>query len=204
MVTVTAHMSMSVDGFVAGPRAGPGNPLGDDGDRIQDWMYDLAAFAEAQGGDGGVRDDDDAVLRERFDRPGAVVMGRAMFDEGEEPWGNEPPFHAPVFVVTHRARDPLHRAGGTTFTFVTGGLDEAVRLARQAAGDRDVNIAGGAQTVRDAVAANLIDELELHLVPLLFGTGVRLFDELPRGPLPLTIDRVVATNRATHLRYRLT
>jgi dihydrofolate reductase len=204
MPKVTAHMSMSIDGFVAGPHGGPGNPLGDDGTRIQDWMFELAAFVEAQGGDGGVKDEDDAVLRERFDPSGAVVMGRRMFDEGEDPWGDEPPFHAPVFVVTHRDREPLHRDGGTSFTFVTGGLEEAIDRARQVADDRNVNIAGGAQIVRDAIAANLLDELELHVVPLLFGKGVRLFDTLPRGPLAVETDRVVPTGRATHLRYRLT
>ncbi len=210
MPKITTHMSMSIDGFVAGPGGSPANPLGDDGTRIQDWMFELAAFVEAQGGDkaqggvgGGIKDQDDAVLRERFSRPGAVVMGRRMFDEGEEPWGDEPPFHAPVFVVTHRMREPLNRDGGTTFTFVSGGVEEAIDRAREAAGDRDVNIAGGAETVREAIAAQLLDEIELHVVPLLFGKGVRLFDALP-NPLPVTIDRVVPTSRATHIRYRLT
>jgi dihydrofolate reductase len=203
MPKVTAHMSMSIDGFVAGPNGGPGNPLGDDGARIQDWMFDLAAFAETQGGEGGIKDEDDDVLRERYAPSGAVVMGRRMFDEGEDPWGAEPPFHAPVFVVTHDAHEPVHRDGGTSFTFVTGGLEEALDRARDAAGDRDVNIAGGAQTVRDSMAADLLDELELHLVPLLFGQGVRLFDTLPERAHALQIDRVVPTGRATHLRYRL-
>jgi dihydrofolate reductase len=204
MPKVTAHMSMSIDGFVAGPQGGPKNPLGDDGDRIQDWMFELSSFLEAQGGDGGIKDEDDAVLRERFDPSGAVVMGRRMFDEGEDPWGEDPPFHAPVFVVTHRDHEQLQREGGTTFNFVTGGLEEAVDRAREVAGDRNVNIAGGAQTVRDAIAADLLDELELHVVPLIFGKGVRLFDTLPRGPLGVKIDRVVPTGRATHVRYRLT
>jgi dihydrofolate reductase len=203
MPKVTAHISMSIDGCIAGPNGGPGNPLGDGGTSIQDWMFDLASFVEAQGGDGGVKDEDDAVLRERFVPSGAVVMGRRMFDEGEEPWGDEPPFHAPVFVATHRDREPLQRAGGTSFTFVTGGLEEALDQARQAAGNRNVNIAGGAQIVRDAIVANLLDELELHVVPLLFGDGVRLFDTLPRRPAPIQIDRVVATSRATHIRYQL-
>ena len=203
MPKVTAHMSMSIDGFVAGPNGGPGNPLGDDGVRIQDWMFDLAVFAETQGGEGGIKDEDDAVLRERFKPSGAVVMGRRMFDEGEDRWGDEPPFHAPVFVVTHDEHEPVLRDGGTSFTFVTGGLEEALDRAREVAGDRDVNIAAGAQTVRDSMAANLLDELELHLVPLLFGQGVRLFDTLPDRAHALQIDRVVSTGRATHLRYRL-
>lgn len=203
MTKVTAHMSVSLDGYVAGPDGGPGNPLGDEGTRIQDWMFELGAFQEVQGGAGGSVDQDDEVLRERFEPTGAVVMGRRMFDEGEEPWGEEPPFHAPVFVVTHRARAPIERAGGTSFTFVTEGIESAVAQAKQAAGAGNVNVAGGAETVRQAIEVGLLDELQVHLVPLLFGRGVRLFGERTGAPLVLHADRVVATPRATHIRYQL-
>jgi dihydrofolate reductase len=119
MAIVTAHMSMSLDGFIAGPNAGAGNPLGDGGVRIQQWMFGLASFREIQGLTGGQTNKDDQELRERFAPTGAVVMGRRMFDEGEGPWGDNPPFRMPVFVVTHQARERLVKEGGTTFTFVS-------------------------------------------------------------------------------------
>lgn len=139
MGIVTANMSMSLDGFIAGPNGGAGNPLGDGGTRIQEWMFSLATFNEMQGRAGGDTNEDDEILRERVARAGAVVMGRGMFDEGEEPWGEEPPFHAPVFVLTRRAREPLAREGGTTFTFVTDGIESAVEQARAAAGDKNAS-----------------------------------------------------------------
>ncbi len=136
MGIVTAHMSMSLDGYVAGPNAGVGNPLGDGGVRIQQWMFDLASFREIQGLSGGQTNKDDEELRQRFAPTGAVVMGRRMFDEGEGPWGDNPPYHMPVFVVTHQARDTLIKEGGTTFTFVTDGIESALQQAKAAAGDR--------------------------------------------------------------------
>jgi dihydrofolate reductase len=180
MGMVTAHMSMSLDGFIAGPNAGAGNPLGDGGTRIQQWMFDLASFREIQGLTGGPSNRDDEELRERFAPTGAVVMGRRMFDEGERLWGDNPPFHMPVFVVTHQARDTLVKEGGTTFTFVTEGIESALEQAKAAAGDKNVNIAGGADTVQQFIRAGLIDELEIHLAPVLFGEGIRLFERM--GP----------------------
>jgi dihydrofolate reductase len=151
---VTAHMSMSLDGFIAGPNAGPHNPLGDGGERVQEWMFELASFHEVQGRSGGETNRDDDVLRERFAPTGAVVLGRRMFDEGEGPWGDDPPFHAPVFVLTHRPRDPVAKEGGTTFTFVTDGIESAVEQARAAASAKNVNIAGGGETVRQSIEAD--------------------------------------------------
>jgi dihydrofolate reductase len=203
MGIVTAHMSMSLDGFIAGPNAGVGNPLGNGGARIQQWMFDLASFREIQGLSGGQTNKDDEELRERFAPTGAVVMGRRMFDEGEEPWGDNPPFHMPVFVVTHEARDKLVKEGGTTFTFVTDGIESALEQAKAAAGEKNVNIAGGAATVQQFVKAGLLDELEIHLAPLLFGEGIRLFEQMGPNHIELENIRVVASPQVTHLRYRV-
>lgn len=128
-------------------------------------------------------------------------MGRTMFDTGEEPWGDDPPFRAPVFVVTHRPREVLRRQGGTSFTFVTGGIAEAVARARQAAGDRDVHVSGGARSVSQAINAGLIDELHLHIAPVILGAGMRLFEGIS-GPIDYQISGVVASPHVTHVRYQ--
>jgi dihydrofolate reductase len=203
MGIVTAHMSMSLDGCIAGPNAGAGNPLGDGGVLIQQWMFDLASFREMQGLSGGQTTKDDEELRQRFAPTGAVVMGRRMFDEGEGPWGDYPPFRMPVFVVTHEARDMLVKEGGTTFTFVTDGIQSALEQAKVAAGDKNVNIAGGADTVQQFIRAGLLDELEIHLAPLLFGEGIRLFDKIGPQHVELENVRVVASPKVTHLRFRV-
>jgi dihydrofolate reductase len=200
---VTAHMSMSLDGYVAGPNAGAGNPLGDGGARIQQWMFDLASFREMQGLSGGQSNKDDEELRQRFAPTGAVVMGRRMFDEGEGPWGDDPPFGMPVFVVTHQARERLIKEGGTTFTFVTDGIESALEQANEAADGKNVNVAGGANTVQQFIRAGLIDELEIHLAPLLFGEGTRLFDNMGPEHIELENLRVVASPKVTHLRFRV-
>jgi len=202
MGIVTAHMSMSLDGYVAGPNAGAGNPLGDGGVLIQQWMFDLASFREMQGLSGGQTNKDDEVLRERFAPTGAVVMGRRMFDEGEEPWGDTPPFRMPVFVVTHQARERLVKEGGTTFTFVTDGVESAVEQARAAAGEKNVAV-GAASLVQQCLRAGLLDELEIHLAPLLFGEGIRLFDKMGPEHIELENIRVVASPKVTHLRFRV-
>jgi dihydrofolate reductase len=203
MGIVTAHMSMSLDGYVAGPNAGAGNPLGDGGVLIQQWMFDLASFREMQGLTGGQTNKDDEELRQRFAPTGAVVMGRRMFDEGEGPWGDNPPFRMPVFVVTQQPRERLVKEGGTTFTFVTDGIESALEQAKAAAGDKDVNIAGGADTVQQFIRAGLLDELEIHLAPLLFGEGIRLFDKIGPQHVELENIRVVASPQVTHLRFRV-
>ena len=203
MGIVTAHMSMSLDGYVAGPNAGAGNPLGDGGVRIQQWMFDLASFREIQGLSGEQTNKDDEELRQRFAPTGAVVMGRRMFDEGEGPWGDNPPYHMPVFVVTHQARERLVKEGGTTFTFVTDGIESALQQAKAAAGDKNVNISGGADTVQQFIRARLLDELEIHLAPLLFGEGIRLFDKMGPEHIELENMRVVTSPKVTHLRFRV-
>ena len=188
-MTVFAQLAVSLDGYVAGPNDGRGNPLGDRGETVHAWVYSLAPRRERQGLTGG--------------RTGATVMGRRTFDNGEEPWGREPPFRTPVFVVTNRAREPLRREGGTTFIFVTEGLESAVERARAAAGARDVRVAGGADVLQQTLAAGLLDELELHLAPVFLGGGVRLFDRSELAGMRLEQTRVVDSPGVAHLRYRL-
>jgi dihydrofolate reductase len=130
-------------------------------------------------------------------------MGRRMFDEGEDPWGDNAPFHMPVFVLTHEARDTLVKEGGTTFTFVTDGIESALEQAKAAAGDKNVNVADGADTVQQFIRAGLLDELEIHLAPLLFGEGIRLFERMGPGHIELESMKVVSSPNVTHLRFRV-
>src|SRR5215217_5956036 len=203
MGKVHADISMSLDGFVAGANAGPQNALGDEGDRIQQWMYDVESWRERQSLEGGQSNQDDEVSKERFARSGAYVMGRRMFDEGEVGWADPPPFRAPVFVLTRQAREPWVRQGGTTFTFVTDGIESALKQARAATGDKDVRIAGGANTVQQCIEAGLIDELQIHLAPVLLGDGVRLFEHTGPEHVELEKTQVIDSPKVTHLRYRV-
>lgn len=213
MTKVTAQMSISLDGFYAGPEA-PGDSMDMAGwmeweapgfFRVTRWVVDAMAWRERQGFAGGETSVSSEIIEEQFAAAGAYVMGRRMFDGGEVPWGDEPPFRAPVFVVTHRPREVLERRGGTSFTFVTEGLERAVELAKAAAGDKDVAISGGGTLLRAAIAAGLVDELHLHIVPVLLGDGLRLFDgELGLGPaegIELVPERVIAEDAVTHIRY---
>jgi dihydrofolate reductase len=199
MSKVIVDMGMSLDGFAAGPNAGPRN-LGDGGTRIHRWVYDFAARRELQG---GKINRDDEVVRELSARVGAYVMGRRRFEEGEMGWPDPPPFGAPVFVLTHHAREPWVRQGGTTFTFVTDGIESALERAKAAAGHKDVRIAGGADTVGQFLEAELVDELQIHLAPMLLGEGVRLFDQIEPKRIELEKTRVIDSPRVTHLAYRL-
>jgi dihydrofolate reductase len=203
MGTVHASLGMSLDGFVAGPNAGPNNPLGDGGMRIHRWVYDLEGWRERQSLQGGKTNPDDEVSRETYDRTGAFVMGRRMFDEGEVGWPDPPPFRAPVFVLTKRAREPWVRQGGTTFTFVTDSVESALEQARAAAGEKDVLVSGGANTLGQFVEAGLLDELQIHLAPVLLGEGVRLFEGIDPENVELERTRVIDSPRVTHLRYRV-
>jgi dihydrofolate reductase len=210
MTRVTCDLSMSLDGYVAGPNQTLEEPLGKGGERLHEWALRLQAFRDRHGMDGGEGGPDNDVLREQVDASGAVVMGRRMFSGGDGPWeddpnadgwwGDEPPFHAPVFVLTHHARARVEKAGGTSYTFVTDGLESAIESARAAAGGKDVQIGGGASVVQQALAAELLDELNIHLVPLLLGNGgVRLLDGLQ--PTELELTRVLESPHVTHLRY---
>ncbi|WP_030937142.1 dihydrofolate reductase family protein [Streptomyces sp. NRRL S-646] len=202
-MTVTADMAISLDGFIAGTGVAVDNPGGDGAEPLFEWIHNLASWRQRQGMTGGEENLDSELMREWFDVTGAVVMGRMMYDTGEEFWGDNPPFRTPVFVLTHRPRPTLVKEGGTTFTFVTDGIHSALDRAKAAAGDRNVDIAGGASTVQQYLGEGLIDELQLHVVPALLGAGLRLFEGL--GALRCKVEpvRVVDTPLATHLKYRM-
>jgi dihydrofolate reductase len=209
-MAVTFSISMSIDGYVAGPNQGPEHPLGEGGEALHEWAYDLRAFKEGHGREGGATGPDDDVLRELFEAPGAAIMGRNMFGGGPGPWdeswkgwwGDDPPFRMPVYVLTHHAREPLHFENGTSFTFVTDGIEPALEQARAAAGGKDVQIAGGAQAIQQYLAAGLVDEFQLHLVPVFLGAGERLFEGGLAG-VEAEVVRVVDSPKVTHLRYRV-
>jgi len=200
MGDVVADMSMSLDGFSTGPNDSPENPLGEGGDRLHEWMSGLGDWGERHDLTGPHAE----VFRASRGHVGAAVMGRPVFDKGVEPWGGgDPPFHVPVFVVTHRAREPLVKQGGTTYTFVTDGIASALAQAQAAAGDKDVLLGGGADIVRQFIHAGLLDELQLHLVPVLLGGGIRLFDQMGPEPVELGSMRVIDATGVTHLRFRV-
>jgi len=200
MTKTTCHISISLDGFVAGPDQDRDNPAGVGGLRLHEWHWHAGEPGHEE--DGGPRD-------ELMKRRGAYVMGRNMFgpirgewrEDWRGWWGEEPPYHAPVFVLTHHPRDPIEMQGGTTFHFVTEGFDAALRRARAAAGDGDVDIAGGAATVGQALAAQAIDELVLDIVPVLLGAGERLFEGVEDPGLRPA--EATHSPHATHVRYRV-
>jgi dihydrofolate reductase len=203
MSKVTVDVGMSLDGFIAGPNAGPQNALGDGGHRIHQWVYDLEAWRERQSLRGGRTNKDDEVLREAYEDVGAFIMGRRMFDEGENGWPDPPPFRAPVFVLTNHGREPWTREGGTTFTFVTGGIESALEQAREAAGEKDVRISGGANTIDQFAKAGLVDEVQFHLAPVILGSGVRLFENVGKEGLDLEKIRLVDSPGVTHISFRV-
>ncbi|MEU6665655.1 dihydrofolate reductase family protein [Streptomyces sp. NPDC046727] len=202
MSKVFASLGMSLDGFIAGPNAGPDNPLGDGGLRIHEWVENIESWRERQSMAGGQSNADDEIVRENFNRAGGYVMGCRMFDEGERGWPDPPPFRAPVFVLTSRPRAPWVRQGGTTFTFVTEGVESALARAREAAAGKDVQISGGAHTVRQYLDAGLVEELQIHLAPIVLGKGVRLFDDVSPD-LALEPVRTIHSPAVTHLTYRV-
>lgn len=202
MSKTKAQITISLDNFMAGPNDSPDNPIGDGGERLHQWVYDLEAWRKPHGLDGGKTGRDNEIIAAATANVGAVVMGRRMFNHGEVPWGETPPFHVPVFVVTHHAREPLVREGGTTFHFVTDGLQSALDQARAAAGDKDVSIAGGGQIITQMMQRGLLDEIEIHIAPVLLGDGVRLFNAMDGGQVELECVRVVHSEAVTHLTYR--
>lgn len=203
MGIVTAQISMSLDGYVAGPNDRPGNGMGDGGDQVHEWMFGLASWREPHGLESGENNPESELLERHTFGNGAYVMGRRMFDNGEEPWGPNPPFHCPVFVLTSRPREQLQMEGGTTYTFVTDGIESALAQARAAAGDKNVGIAGGAQAVQEYVQEGLLDEIDIHITPLFLGGGVRLFDRPDLVETRFEPIRVVDGPQATHIRYRV-
>jgi dihydrofolate reductase len=204
------NIAISLDGYVAGPSQSEENPIGVGGMQLHEWMFPLAAFRETHGKPGGEVNANTEVVEERFENIGATIMGRNMFGPvrgpwGENPWrgwwGEDPPFHNPVFVLTHHPREPLEMRGGTTFHFVTGGAEAALEEARETAGDGDISLAGGASVARQYLNARLLDEVELSIVPLLLGSGERLFDGVEG--LELEQLRAVKAPGVTHLKYRV-
>ena len=204
-------MSMSLDGFIAGPDQSVQDPLGKGGMQLHEWVFPLAAWRGPQGLEGGEVNASTEVVEESRANIGATIMGRNMFGGrgpwGDEPWegwwGDDPPFHHPVFVVTHHPREPLAKQGGTTFTFVTAGIESALEQARAAADGKDVALGGGAQIAQQYLRAGLIDEIVLHVVPVLLGEGSRLFDDLEGAKLGLECTRVVEAPGVAHLTYRV-
>ena len=212
MGKVRCDISVSLDGFVAGPNQSLEQPLGEGGERLHEWAVASQSWRERHGQEGGAANRDSEVIQESIDSTGAVVMGRNMFGGGEgawgdDPWegwwGDDPPFHVPVFVLTHHARQPLTKQGGTTFTFITDGVEAAAEQARAAAGGKDVLVAGGGSAVQQHLASGLLDELQIHLVPVLLGGGVRLLDNVGDGRPELECTRVIESPAVTHLRYRV-
>jgi dihydrofolate reductase len=211
MPKVKAGMAISLDGYVAGPNQSEENPLGEGGEALHEWAVKQASFNEMHGrGDEGERGADDDALRDTVSNLGAVVMGRNMFgpirgpwpdEEWKGWWGDDPPFHCPVYVLTHHPRDPFELENGNSFHFVTDGIEKAVAEAKEAADDQDVSV-GGASTIQQAIAAGLLDEIVIHQVPILLGAGERLFDHLEPGAARVELTDVVEGAEALHLTYR--
>jgi len=202
---------MSLDGFIAGPNQNEENPLGEGGEQLHEWALPLATWRASHGREGGEVNASSRVLEESLENIGATVMGRNMFGGsgawGDEPWegwwGEEPPFHMPVFVVTHHPRAAVAKQGGTTFTFVTDGIESALEQAREAAAGKDVALGGGANVAQHYLKAGLIDDMTIHLVPVLLGDGAQLFDKLGNADVRLECTRAIEAPGVTHLRYRV-
>ena len=192
MGKVTSEISMSLDGFITDPSASVGTPLeGNDPGRLHDWRFDAKTDVDAE------------MVAEIYSSTGAVLIGRRMFDAGFEPWGDPPPFGMPVFVVTHEARAPLAMQGGTTYTFVADGIKAALERARAAAGGKNVGIWGGANVIRQYLKAGLLDEMQIHLIPVLLGSGIPLFEGLDPEGIELRRTSAIETPSATHLRFEV-
>lgn len=206
MSSVFVNIGLSLDGYLAPEGMTMGHPeykgWGAKWGALMAWLIQQQSFREklkiGPGGEVGPVND---LVRHTFERTGANIMGRRMFDQGEASWPEEAPFHTPVFVLTHAERDPWVRPGGTTFHFIHQGPERALALAREAAGDRDVRISGGAEVIQQYLNLDAVDELEVALAPVLFGGGRRLFENLQEPGPRFRIDRVLAGSAATHLRY---
>jgi dihydrofolate reductase len=206
------QISISLDGFVAGPNQSEQHPLGEGGEQLHEWVVKLAAWREPHGREGGETNASSEVMEAALTDIGATIMGRNMFGGGPGPWGedpwqgwwgDDPPFHHPVFVLTHHEREPLEKEGGTSFTFVTDGIESALAQARDAAGGKDVALGGGADVAQQYLAAGLLDELQLNVVPVLLGAGTRLFENLEAAEVGLEQVRVIEGPDAAHVQYRV-
>lgn len=211
MGKVKFNITMSIDGYIAGPNQSLEEPLGERGEQLHDWAVGLQFFKDMHGDpSGGKTGVDNDILAETFDNVGAVIMGRNMFGGGPGEWdeswkgwwGDNPPYHTPVYVLTHHAREPLEMEGGTTFYFVTDGIESALDQAKKAAGGKHISLAGGAKAAQQYLAAGLVDEMELHVVPQLLGGGERLFVNVP-ADVKLDLVRTVIGDNVTHLKYKV-
>jgi dihydrofolate reductase len=212
MAKLFFDLSVSLDGFVAGPEPSLDDPLGVGGEQLHDWAFATKAFQEMHGREGGETGTDHDVAQEAIDRAGATIMGRKMYSGGSGPWesdpndrgwwGDEPPFHQPVLVLTHHEREPLPMEGGTTFAFVTDGIESALEQARDAAGDKDVWI-GGADVAQQYLRAGLLDDFQIHVVPVFLGGGTRLLDNLGTEPKVELTPVAESPTGVTHLQYRV-
>jgi dihydrofolate reductase len=211
MSILKLNITMSLDGFVAGPNQSVTNPLGEGGEQLHEWAFAVRAFRERHGMEDGATGPDDDIAAEYFQNIGATIMGRHMFGGGDGPWGNnpwngwwgeDPPFHMPVFVLTHHAREPLEMQGGTTFYFVNEGVHVALEQARDAASGKDIILGGGAEVAQQYLKAGLIDEMEIHLVPILLGDGARLFENTGAKQTGYACVRVVNSPSVSHYKYR--
>jgi dihydrofolate reductase len=211
MARLRLGITMSLDGYVAGPNQSVENPLGEGGRALHEWAFAVKSFREVHGMEGGSTGPDDEVVAESLQNIGATIMGRNMFGGGQGPWGDDPwngwwgdnpPFHTPVFVLTHHAREPLEMRGGTTFHFVTEGIEVALERAKEAAGGKDVALGGGANAAQQYLKAGLIDEMEVHVVPLFLGGGARLFDNTEGRQTGYECVRVVNSPTVGHYKYR--
>jgi dihydrofolate reductase len=211
MGKIFADISMSLDGFIAGPNPTLREPLGHGGEQLHEWVFKLVAWRKPHGKSGGETGPDNEVMKESTANTGAVIMGRRMFSGGEGPWQNDPnadawwgenpPFHVPVFVLTSHKRDKVTKQGGTSFAFVTDGIESALSQAKDAAGNKDISIAGGANTIQQFLKADLLDELQIHVVPILLHGGVRLLENI--DGVKLEKIRVIDSPLVTHLKFRI-
>ncbi|MGA9283897.1 MAG: dihydrofolate reductase family protein [Solirubrobacteraceae bacterium] len=211
MAKLRFQVSMSLDGFIAGPNPSEKDPLGEGGMQLHEWAFKLAAWRIPHGREGGEINASTPIVEEALQNIGATIMGRRMFGGGAGPWGEnpwdgwwgeDPPFHTPVFVLTHHPREPLQKQGGTTFFFAGDGIEAVLEQAKQAAGGKDVGLGGGADVAQQYLAAGLLDELQLNVVPVLLGGGTRLFEETP-ADIKLEIVQAVEAPGVTHLKYRV-
>jgi dihydrofolate reductase len=209
MSNVTCHIAISLDGYTAGPNQSMENPIGEGGMRLHQWAFATDAWNRRHGSEAGDRTADSLVADEVVQGIGAYIMGRNMFGPGRGAWdlewrgwwGEDPPFHTPVYVLTHHPREPLEMQGGTTFHFVTDGIEAALEQAKTAAGDLDVGIGGGADVAQQYLRAGLVDTMHIHVAPLLLGGGTRLFGEPGGDPVKLEPVRAIQGHDVVHLTF---